>query len=253
MDSQLPDVPAGSGKHPILMVALAANRLRESAEFYRSVFGWHTHEVTPDIVVAPVAGATVSLRANTPEGFPGMVPFVAVPDVAAALQQAAAAGGAVERDPWTLPMAGVLARFKDPSGTIYGLTNATPAAPFPRIQPFQGGAPPADGSVCAIEMYAADGAAAGRFFERLFGWSARETMPQYVAFDPGAGVGGVFQSHTPSNPAVAYVYSSDVRAAIARVERAGGRRNGEPMAVPGMATFGYFTDPSGTLMGIIGG
>jgi hypothetical protein len=39
----------------------------------------------------------------------------------------------------------------------------------------------------------------------------------------GAGIHGVFQTHTSAT-----------------------------MAVPGFATFGYFTDPSGTVMGLIG-
>jgi predicted enzyme related to lactoylglutathione lyase len=77
-------------------------------------------------------------------------------------------------------------------------------------------------------------------------------MPQYIAFDPGTGVGGVFQSHTPALPAVAYVYAADVAAKLAEIEAAGGRRLGEPMRMPGAGCFGYFQDPSGTSMGLIG-
>ncbi|MFZ4739062.1 MAG: VOC family protein [Bradymonadia bacterium] len=33
---------------------------------------------------------------------------------------------------------------------------------------------------------------------------------------------------------------------------AGAESLGEPMAMPGMGTFGYFKDPSGTPMGLIG-
>ena len=77
-------------------------------------------------------------------------------------------------------------------------------------------------------------------------------MPQYLAFDPGAGIGGVFQSHTPSLPAVAYIYVTDVAAKLAEIDAAGGKRMCEPMAMPGLGCFGYFTDPSGTSMGLIG-
>jgi hypothetical protein len=36
------------------------------------------------------------------------------------------------------------------------------------------------------------------------------------------------------------------------IEAAGGKRTADPMSAPGMGTFGYFTDPSGTHMGPIG-
>jgi predicted enzyme related to lactoylglutathione lyase len=77
-------------------------------------------------------------------------------------------------------------------------------------------------------------------------------MPQYLGFTPDGGISGVFQSHTPSLPAVAYIYVADVAAALTEIEAAGGRRMGEPMGLPGMATFGYFADPSGTHMGLMG-
>ena len=254
MSGELPEVPAGSGQHPILLVTIAAHDLPGSVALYAKVFGWQIHPVTPEITVAlALGGPAISLRSNSPEGFQGMVPFIAVPDVDAALQRAVAAGGAIERTPWSVPMGGTLARFTDPSGTIYGLTNAAAPGELPRILPFASGKKPPAGTICAIEMYAANGATAASFFHDLFEWGTRATMPQYMGFDPGAGVAGVFQSHTPTTPAVAYIFVTDVRATVEQIERAGGTSMGEPMAVPGMATFGYFTDPSGTVMGLIGG
>src|SRR5207248_1860493 len=103
-----------------------------------------------------------------------------------------------------------------------------------------------------LEMYAADGAAAARFFGELFGWGTLATMPQYLAFDTGSGVGGIFQSHTPSMPALAYLYTTDVAAKLTEIEQSGGKRMGEPMRMPGVGCFGYFQDPSQTSMGLIG-
>ena len=77
-------------------------------------------------------------------------------------------------------------------------------------------------------------------------------MPPYVAFDPGAGIGGVFQSHTPALPAVAYIYVDDAVATLTAIDAAGGSRLGDAMSMPGMGTFGYFKDPSGSSMGLIG-
>ena len=95
-------------------------------------------------------------------------------------------------------------------------------------------------------------AASTVFYSKLFGWQTLATMPQYMAFDPGAGVAGIFQSHTPAMPAVAYIYAADVGSKLAEIEAAGGQRMGEPMRIPGTGCFGYFKDPSGTSMGLIG-
>ncbi len=253
MSNEMHQVPAGSGRHPVVMVAVAANNLAASSAFYSKVFSWQTMPVSPEIVVAMApAGPAVSLRADTPEGFPGVVPFLRVDDVAATLDQVVAAGGAVERAPWTMPMAGALARFKDNSGTIYGLIEAPAPVGMPRMpMPFGSNPRPLFGSVCSLEMYAADGAAAAAFFDRLFGWRALETMPHYMAFDAGAGVPGVFQSHTPSLPAIAYIYVADAAVKLTEIESAGGQRLGDAMTVPGLGTFGYFKDACGTTMGII--
>lgn len=254
MGFEMPKVPKGNGEHPIALVVVSANNLAASSAFYSRLFSWQLQPMSAELtgVVAP-AGPTGALRSKVPAGFPGMVPYLGVPDVEAMLARLVAAGGTIERAAWSLPMVGTLARFKDPSGTIYGLTDAmtpggTPCLPMPI-----GSIPkPPAGAICHIEMYAADGAAAAGFFGALFGWGTLATMPQYMAFDPGAGVGGIFQSHTPALPALAYLYATDVEAKLADIEAAGGKRLGAPMRMPGAGCFGYFQDPSGTSMGLIG-
>lgn len=52
-----------------------------------------------------------------------------------------------------------------------------------------------------------------------------------MAFDPGIGVGGAFQGHTPATRAVAYVFVDDVPAKLAKIETAGGKRLGDPMSM----------------------
>lgn len=254
MSTELPQVPPGSGLHPIPLVVITANDLAASASFYSKLLGCPAMPAGGHrMILAPHAGPTVALRAQNPEGFPGVVPFIAVPDVDAALARVLAAGGTLERAPWELPMVGALARFKDASGTIWGLTNVSSPKPPARVpMPFGDNPKPPAGTVCSLEMYAADRDAAARFFGDLFGWGSLPTMEQFVAFDPGAGIGGVFQSHTPALPAVAYLYVPDVHATVAAIEASGGARVGDPMSMPGFATFGYFRDPSGTTMGLIG-
>lgn len=254
MSIELPQVPRGNGAHPFALIVISANNLAASSTFYSKLFGWQVQPMSPELagVITP-GGPTAALRANVPAGFPGMVPYIGVKDVDAMLSQVVAAGGAIERAPMTIPGVGKLARFKDPSGTFYGLTNAITPGGSPHVpMPFGSNPKPPAGAICSVEMYAADGTAAANFFSKLFGWGTLATMEQYMAFDPGAGIGGVFQSHTPGTPAVAYIYATDVDAKQAEIDAAGGKRICEPMRMPGLGCFGYFKDPSGTTMGLIG-
>ncbi len=255
MADGMPAISPGNGEHPILMVTLAANDMAASSAFYASVFGWQMMRMSTELTAAvATSGPAITLRANTPDGFQAMVPFIRVRDVAAALDGVVAAGGAIERAPWELPMVGTLARFTGPSGTVYGLTSALAPGATERIPiPFGDSPKPPFGTICSLELHAGDLDAAARFFGEQFGWGTLPTMPAFLGFDPGAGVGGVFQSHTPALPAVAYVYAHNVSATLTTIDAAGGKRKGDAMAMPGMATFGYFTDPSGTTMGLIGG
>jgi hypothetical protein len=251
---QMPDIPIGTGAHPVMMLVLSSDSLEASRAFYAQLFGWQTQALTKEIVACMTpSGPTVTLRAQLGAGAQRMVPFVSVADVPKAIAEAATQGAVVERAPWTMPMMGTLARVADASGFIWGLTSAMAPAPPPRIpMPMGPAARPPVGSVCHVEFYAPDGAAAGAFVQQQFGWGSVETMPAYRAFDAGAGVGGIFQSHTPALVAVAYLASANVDETLAAVTQAGGVALGAPMRVPGMATFGYFTDPSGTTMGLLG-
>lgn len=253
MSVTLPQIPAGSGRHPIALAVISANRLEASGAFYTAVFGWQMQKMSAELLAAVTpAGPATALRSGIPDGFPGIVPYLATGDVGATLAQVTAGGGAVERAPWKVPMVGTLARFRDPAGTIYGLTDTAMPGGAPKIpMPFGSNPKPPVGALCSLEMYAGS-AAVPAFFQQLFGWGTIETMPSFVGFDAGAGIGGVFQSHTPALPAVGYVYVADVAATLTAISAAGGAQQGGPMAMPGMGTFGYFTDPSGTTMGLIG-
>ena len=249
----MPTPPAGSGAHPVRLVVITAKDLAASSAFYAALFGWQLMKMSDELtaVVTP-GGPSAALRANLPDGFPGIVPYLGVADVDAMLAHAITSGGTLERASWTVPMMGTLARFKDVSGTIYGLTDALSPGGSPHVpMPFGANPKPPAGAICSLEMYSAD-EASPRFFHDVFGWGTLPTMPQFVAFDPGAGIGGVFQSHTPTLPALAYIYVNDAASKIIEIEAAGGKRLGDPMSMPGMGTFGYFTDPSGTSMGLIG-
>lgn len=249
----MPAAPLGSGDHPIAMIVISANDLKASSAFYTTVFGWQMMSLSPELSAAYTSsGCMISMRSNLPAGFQSSVAFLRTSDVQASLNRVVAAGGAIERAPWKLPMMGTLARFTDPSGTVYGLMDAMSPGGTPHVpMPFGDNPKPPANTVCSVEMYTAPDVSP-KFFSELFGWGTLPTMPHFVAFDPGAGIGGVFQSHTPATRAMTYIYVSDVAATLATIDANGGKRMAEPMSMPGMGTFGYFTDASGSAMGLIG-
>src|SRR5262245_59733931 len=110
MGFELPNVPEGSGKHPIALVVISANNLAASSEFYSKVFGWQLQQLSSELTAfVPPAEPAGALRSKVPDGFPGMVPYIAVPDADAMLARVVAAGGAIEKPPWNVPMVGKLA------------------------------------------------------------------------------------------------------------------------------------------------
>ena len=117
MEVELPKVPSGTGKHPIALVVVSANNLAASGTFYSKLFGWQIHPMSAELmgVVAP-GGPTAALRSGIPAGFPGMVPYIAVPDVDAALSRVVAAGGTIEKATWNVPMVGKLPHFQTRPG-----------------------------------------------------------------------------------------------------------------------------------------
>jgi predicted enzyme related to lactoylglutathione lyase len=255
MSTALPALPAGAGQHPIVLVVITARDLAAAAAFYQRVFGWQAHPLSAELAAGTpsIVGPGFALRTNMPSGFQSAVPFIHVPNVAAALETLIADGATLDRAPVVVAGAGTMARFADANGTVWGLTDGTTAAPQPPVpMPFGSNPKPPAHSICSLEMYAADGDATGAWFAKHFGWGVARTMPHYMGFDPGAGIGGVFQSHTPVAKAMTYVYASDVPATVQAVEAAGGARMGDPMAMPGMGTFGYFSDVSETVIGLIG-
>lgn len=251
---EIPEILRGSGRHGIGWVELLAPDTEASGRFYATVFGWQIQDFMPGykVFTAPHGGPSGGLRGHAPAGSPGCTPYIYVPDVAAAQAAILAEGGKKLTEPERIA-GGVIAHFADPNGTIYGLSDVAVSQPR---QPAPFGHAPRPGlhTVCSLEMYGGtDLEATGRFFTELFGWATLATMPQYRLFDPGISIGGVFQGHTPQLPALAYIYVEDVAAKLVEIEANGGRRMGEPMAVPGLTTFGYFSDPSGTAVGLMGG
>jgi predicted enzyme related to lactoylglutathione lyase len=107
----------------ICYVQIPAIDIERSAEFYKQVFGWNvrtnTHgHVAFDDTTGEVSGSWVTGR--TPSSTPGLLIYVMVDSVAAALDAVVAAGGEIVQ-----PIGGdapeITARVLDPGGNVIGL------------------------------------------------------------------------------------------------------------------------------------
>jgi hypothetical protein len=110
--------------------------------------------------------------------------------------------------------------------------------------------------VTHFEILGQDTAALRQFYARAFGWKLGEpdSAMDYAMVDPdgGAGIGGGI-GRAPQGPGhvTFYVSVDDPAAALAEVERLGGRTVLTPQEVPGGVTFALFTDPEGHMVGLL--
>jgi uncharacterized protein len=99
-----------------------------------------------------------------------------------------------------------------------------------------------------VELPAKDLAATKAFFQSVFGWSFVDYGPEYTAFENQGLDGGFFQSDlassTANGAALIVLYSNQLEATLAKVEKAGGSIVRPIYSFPGGRRF-HFTEPSG--------
>jgi predicted enzyme related to lactoylglutathione lyase len=111
----------GNGK--ICYVEIPATDITQSAEFYRSVFGWNIRlhddgSVAFDDGVGQVSG---TWRLGRPPALqPGLLIYVMVDSVAATMEAVLANGGEIVQ-PIGADAPEITARFRDPAGNVMGL------------------------------------------------------------------------------------------------------------------------------------
>jgi predicted enzyme related to lactoylglutathione lyase len=110
-------------------------------------------------------------------------------------------------------------------------------------------------NVVHIEIAAKDRAASAKFYHDLFGWEFESHGPpmNYTTFRSG-NLGGGFPDVDgkmyKAGDVVVYIASEDLAADAKRIEAAGGKVLAPAMDVPGMGTFQFFSDPSGTRLSL---
>jgi uncharacterized protein len=115
--------------------------------------------------------------------------------------------------------------------------------------------------VVHFEMPYRDGQRAARFYTAAFGWQTQmlgQQMGDYLLVTtavsdvrPGAPAGAIngglfpFKPDSPAQYPAVVVAVEDIRAAMERVEQAGGQVLGEPMEIPGIGQYVAFMDTEG--------
>lgn len=107
----------------ICYIEIPAADIAQSADFYRQVFGWHIRQrrdgsTAFDDATGEVSGTWKLRRAPSVE--PGILIYVMVDSVAAAMELIIANGGAIVQ-PIGADAPEITARFRDPAGNVLGL------------------------------------------------------------------------------------------------------------------------------------
>ncbi len=241
--------------HPICWIEFATKDLAQTSKFLTDVFGWQIQPFMDmadfSVFMAP-KGLMGGLQGAAPEGSPAVIPYLYVEDIDLAFASITESGGTKVLDKMEVPGAGgSIALFKDPAGVTYGLSDIEMPMDYAPM-PFGSDVKPEANTICSLELYGGDFDKTAKFFGELYTWGATPMGDNYMAFSPGSGVSGVFQNHTPDIPALAYIWSDDLDATVAKVQAAGGTLMGEISAVSEMGRFAYFTDPAGVVFGLIG-
>jgi predicted enzyme related to lactoylglutathione lyase len=116
----MPPTPT-NGK--ICYIEIPAVDVQRSARFYEQVFGWRTRErgdghLAFDDTTGQVSGSWVVGRPPSPQ--PGLLLYIMVDSVAAAVEAVIAHGGDIVQ-PVGADAPEVTARFSDPAGNVIGL------------------------------------------------------------------------------------------------------------------------------------
>jgi predicted enzyme related to lactoylglutathione lyase len=122
--------------------------------------------------------------------------------------------------------------------------------------------------VVHFEMSADDTARAGKFYSGVFGWQMKGTGPEMgnyllagtqpvddkmMPLQPGAINGGFYPRGDQKGPTTPHVVIQveDLDEHMKKVADAGGRIEGEPMAIPGIGRFVMFLDTEGNRVGML--
>ena len=223
--------------------------------FYGALLGWDAEAPNPEFggyANFTSGGVRVAglMRNDGSQGAPDFwTTYLAVPDVAATVEAAVAAGGQVHVPVMPVADLGVMAAVTDPSGAFIGFWQPGTHAGYGRVA--EVGAP------CRHELHTRDYAAALGFYRGVLGWETKEiggSDDRYTqAMAEGEPFAGVLDARlaegVPSHWTV-YFGVADADAACAEAQELGGNVVEAPMDTP-YGRIATLTDPTGTLFRVV--
>ncbi len=181
---------------------------------------------------------------------PHWVPYLTVRSVDEACARAKELGGQVHAAPMEMAGVGRFAVIGDPQGAVF-----SPIEPAEDTPEHSGPMPP--GAFCWLELLTTNTAAAATFYPAVLGWAHAEVpmgSAPYHLFrrgerDAAGMVPMPADAHDPPGW-LAYVYTSDMDASLARVTDLGGRIWRPVTHVPGVGQFAVVADPLGAKLAL---
>jgi uncharacterized protein len=244
-------------QNPFIWHDLMTPDVAAAKKFYGDIVGWNFSHQMPAYEVANVGKAGVAGIMETPAELKGMPPFWAgyifTPDVDAACAQVKKLGGKIHREPWDVPGMLRMAIVADPTDASFNIMQ--PLSTEQREMAKED----AVGTVAWNELHAGELDAAWQFYSAMFGWTKGEVMPMgdmgdYMLFQiDGKDVGGMMkrQEMLPRPMWLYYFKVNGIDAAVARINKGGGKIAMGPHQVPGGQWIVSAFDPQGASFQLI--
>jgi uncharacterized protein len=238
---------------------LMTSDTKAAGEFYSSVVGWTTKDVSGggmQYTTFNLGDAGMAGMLNIP-GHTAWVGYITVDDVDAHIEKIVEAGGKLWKPATDVPGMLRFAVMSDPQGAAIVVFTPNPAMPTP-----QRPAPPAPGTIGWHELYTTDVEGGFEFYSKLFGWTKVSDMDMgpmgvYRLFDEGdhkeMGDGGMM-TKGPQIPVSCwsfYIHVDSINAAVERVKSGGGLVINGPMQVPGGQWIIQGQDPQGAMFALV--
>jgi predicted enzyme related to lactoylglutathione lyase len=238
---------------------LATTDAEAARAFYTGLFGWTAVDVPTDqgvpYTMLHKGGKKVCALFPLAPGMgttPRWQSYIAVADVEAAANSAAAMGGKVCMAPMDVMRAGRMAAVQDSTGAAVNLWQAGEHAGAEILNE--------PGAQCWHELQTIDKPRAARFYGGLFGWITRVSKSvmegRYDIFVlAGREVGGMLQIQRDWGPVppnwTVYFGVESCDGATAEAKRLGGKLLFPAMEVENVGRFAFLQDPQGAAFAVI--
>ncbi|MFE6282036.1 VOC family protein [Streptomyces sp. NPDC057877] len=236
--------------------------LEGAVDFYRGLFGWGFRSAGPEAGgygFFQLDGRTVAAGTRTApdQGPPSWTAYFHSGDAQATAKAVEEAHGTVLTPPVDVLGQGHTAILADRAGVPFGIWQPGQLAGLDVFE--------VPGSLCWLELYSPDIAAAAGFFNAVLGWETSSvTYPDgiYTCVNPaGAGEGAMFGGLVPlaDDPTEAgsdpywlpYFEVTDTDATVARARELGGTVRMEPMDLPDVGRIAKLADPYGARFAVL--